>query len=415
MRIRKMAVSAVLVLTLTFLLTGCEQLREIIPGARLPENAQTEAKADGYGIYYTNVEATTLERRNYQTTATDFDGILNELIVQMQTPPTAEVISAFPSGVRITGCTMGVDNLTVDFNADYLSMNNVEEVLLRAAIVKTLTQLPGVFYVSITVDGQPLQESDGSTIGPMNEDTFIDVQGSGINTYHYMTVGLYFASSKGDKITRELRNIFYTEEPDFTKVIVEQIVRGPANSKLLPIVSPDVKVNSVTVSEGICTIDLSEEFLDTYKKRVKPESALYAIVNAVCDQCDNVDRVVFTVEGSQDVKFRDEISLNQEFERDATLIDPAEGTLEPETEVFLDGAEARLTARKEVEAQAAAADVTSAGTSKARTKATESVAETEAEPVKNHEDPKEAEAVKDAIANSGKAGVGVDPSLVEDN
>ena len=40
-------------------------------------------------------------------------------------------ISAMPDGVEINQCTMGIDEIQVDFNGAYLGISNVQEVLLQ--------------------------------------------------------------------------------------------------------------------------------------------------------------------------------------------------------------------------------------------------------------------------------------------
>lgn len=288
-----------------------------------------------YTVYYTNLEGTRLEGKSYQPVSDRFDGILSELLTEYQNPQYTDVAGAIPLGVSINGCAMGIDELVVDFNAAYLGISNIQEVLLRASLVKTLVQLPGVVRVRFTVDGQPLTDSDGREVAAMNEDTFIDTQGEGINSYHYVTLNLYFSNAAGDKVVKEVRNVFYSSNLIMEKVIVEQIIRGPINEKLLPVADPSVLIKNVQISHDICVIDLDSKFnQEPENKGVKPETTLYAFVNAICDACD-VKGVQFKIDGESDVRFRGQVNLDQVFERDAEMID-ASGSSEPLTEIFLD-------------------------------------------------------------------------------
>ena len=97
-----------------------------------------------YTIYYTNLSGTRLEEKSYTPTSDRFDGILKELLEQFKNSAYSDVVSAMPLGVEINGYTMGVDDLQVDFNGAYLGLSNVQEILLRTGLVKTLIQLPGV-------------------------------------------------------------------------------------------------------------------------------------------------------------------------------------------------------------------------------------------------------------------------------
>ena len=90
-----------------------------------------------FTIYYTNLSGTRLEEKNYTPKSDTFDGILEELLYEYEYPGYGDVASALPTGVSIDGYTMGVDDLQVDFSATYLGLSNVQEVLLRASLVKT--------------------------------------------------------------------------------------------------------------------------------------------------------------------------------------------------------------------------------------------------------------------------------------
>ena len=396
-------------------------------GCGKTESGQSTQDNKTYTIYYTNLAGTKLEEKEYVPVSDRFDGILTELLEQFQNAPSAELSSAMPLGVEINGYTMGVDNLQVDFNAAYLGISNVQEVLLRAGLVKTLLQLPGVLRVTFTVDGQPLTDSEGKEVPAMNEDTFVDSQGNGINSYHSVTLNLYFSNAAGDKVVKEMRNVFYSSNLIMEKVIVEQIIRGPVNERLLAVTDPSVTIRSVKISRGICVIDLDEKFNTAPNSGVEPETALYAFVNAICDACD-VRGVQFRINGESEVRFRGQVSLDQVFERDPDTIE-ASGLSEPLTEIFLDeeGIETEWEA-DETEAGAGetqAAQVISGENGALLpegsdgTKADAEVSEKDTESAEGsretqEDSEKETETPSAAHSAGNGSGVGVDPALVED-
>lgn len=396
----------------------------------------TKDSTKGYKIYYTNLTGTRLVEKEYVPSSDRFDGILSELLAEFTNPAYSDVISAMPLGVSINSYTMGVDDLLVDFNASYLGISNVQEVLLRAGLVKTLVQLPGVARVRLTVDGQPLRDSDGREVAAMNEDTFIDNQGNGINSYHYVTLNLYFSNATGDKVVKEMRNVFYSSNLIMEKVIVEQIIHGPANEKLLPVVDPSVLVKNVQISKDICIIDLDSKFNTVPGNGVvEPETCLYAFVNAICDACD-VEGVQFRIEGESDVRFRGQINLDQVFYRDADIIE-ATGVSEPLAEIFLDEKGAETETVWQAQAEAASQEVQTV--EKSMEEETESGSTSSGEKTENvipevsysdQEEESGAPDPEDLPDNSSSAGgspnssanglgvgkgIGVDPALMEDD
>ena len=355
-----------------------------------------------YTIYYTNLSGTRLEEKNYTPKSDTFDGILEELLYEYEYPGYGDVASALPTGVSIDGYTMGVDDLQVDFSATYLGLTNVQEVLLRASLVKTLVQIPGVLRVRFTVDGQPLTDNEGREVAAMDEDTFIDSKEDGINSYHYVTLNLYFSNPTGDKVVKEMRNVYYSSNLIMETIIVEQIIRGPVNEKLLPVVDRGVLIKNVQISGDVCIIDLDSRFNITPNDTdVEPETCLYAFVNAICDACD-VKGVQFEIEGNSDVRFRGQVSLDQVFERNPDIIE-ASGAAEPLGEVILDE-EGMETETVDRDSAGRAADNENPDTE----------SHTSLKTVENETDEEKAGGSSSG-SKVNNSGVGVDPALVEDN
>ena len=298
-----------LALGVLFLLAGC----------KAKPVGDSEEK-NGYAIYYTNAEHSKLLESRYELQEETFEGMLTELLDQLQHPENAELTSVFPDGVSINEYTIGVDSLMIDFSGSYIGMNNVEEILLRAGTVKTLVQLPGIYTISFTVDGQPLIEpSSGNPVGPMRGETFVDSRDDSINSYQSLDLKLYFPSYDGSQLVAEEQSAFYSSNLIMERVIIEQLLKGPKTPGLLTIAPSSTLINSVKVSDRICVIDLDSTFNRTFTTQLKPEVVLYAIVDSLMDQCD-IDGVAFRINGDADVRFQNEISLDQVFTEDRSLI-----------------------------------------------------------------------------------------------
>ena len=83
---------------------------------------------------------------------------------------------------------------------EYKKLSPSSEVLVRAAIVRTMTQLEGISYVSVTVGGEALTDSLGNVVGPMTADLFIDNAGNEINAYEKTRLLLYFTNEDGERL-----------------------------------------------------------------------------------------------------------------------------------------------------------------------------------------------------------------------
>ncbi len=301
---------------LLLFLCGCARKDALQEEAARSDSADT----DSFLVYCTNSEGTKLNTVSVRPEAENFEGIVKELLANFADPKGDENFTLLQDGTAINSYSVGVDTLTVDFNAAYLGLSNVREILLRAGIVKTLVRVPGIIFVQITVDGQPITESSGEKIGPMNEDTFVSSKGDAINSYRQTDIKLYFPDTNGEKLIAEDREAVYSTNVIPERVIVEKIIEGPKTEGVLPVTSSAVEINSVKVNDGICTIDLDIGFNQTYDERVTPEACLYAFVNSIVEQCD-CEKVRFLIDGSDTVRFRGQINLEQLFTRDVRLLD----------------------------------------------------------------------------------------------
>lgn len=299
----------VLLMAAVLLLGGCGQKAE---------------EESSYKVYYVNTTGTRLVEADYSPSAQTFEEMMDELLGQLETPPAgaASFVSALKDGVTVNGYERGIDALRIDFSGEYYDLSNTDEVLLRAAVVKTFSQVPGVTKVMITVDKEQLKDADGELIQPMDANSFIDTKEGGINSYQYATLILYFANSEGDKIAKETRSLHYSSNMVLERLVVEQLIAGPEESGLKAVLGNNVRIQNLYVQNGICTINFDAEFNRAPSENPPDaQAALYAIVNSICETCDNVSGVRFEIDGDSDVMFRDAVSLDQVFMMDRTYIE----------------------------------------------------------------------------------------------
>ena len=80
---------------------------------------------------------------------------------------------AIPKKVIVNSYNLLDGILTLDFSEEYLEISKDEEVLIRAAVVLTLTQIESVDYVAFTVNDSALTRRDGTIIGNMQATDFV--------------------------------------------------------------------------------------------------------------------------------------------------------------------------------------------------------------------------------------------------
>ena len=142
--------------------------------------------------------------------------------------------------------------------------------------------------------------------------------GSALHSYQDATLKLYFSNETGDALKEETVTVKYSSNVSMEKLIVEQILKGPSQSGEYPTLNPDTKVLGVTVKEGICYVNLDENFLNvTYD--VTPEVAIYSLVNSLIEGTD-ASKVQISVNGETKVSYMDSLDLSEPLKMNGNLV-----------------------------------------------------------------------------------------------
>lgn len=302
---KKWLFSALCILVLTFL-SGCSAREE-------------QAEGDVYQIYYVNKDQTKVLWNDYVTDTEDTRGVLEELLEQLgKMPEKMEYNPPLTGDVSLLDYTLDNETLTLSFDERYKEQKPVTEVLTRAAIVRTLTQIGGVEYVIMQVRNEPLMDNLGNVIGAMSADMFLDNAGNEINSYEQVKLRLYFANQSGDALIETSRRGAYSSNISMEKLIVEQLIKGPNGDNIYPTINPNTKIISVTVKDGTCYVNLDESFLRQVSG-VSAEVTIYSITNSLVE-LSNVNKVQISINGETDVMFCESVSLNTIFERNLDIV-----------------------------------------------------------------------------------------------
>ena len=108
-----------------------------------------ETTDSAYHIEYLNKEKTKIVNVPYEPESTDREELIPELLNALSTEPEeVECRKTIPGDVKVLDYRLEGSLLTVYFDANYSTMNAVEEVLCRAAVVRTMTQIAGINCVT---------------------------------------------------------------------------------------------------------------------------------------------------------------------------------------------------------------------------------------------------------------------------
>ena len=273
-----------------------------------------------YKIYYLNASMTRLAPREYHTDTKGQEELVAELMNEfLNVPNDVDSQVALSDKVGYLGYRQEERVLFLYFDAGYtnrVNMKNTREILCRAALAKTMTQIDGIDYISIYVADQPLLDSYGNPVGVMADSDFIEGI-SDINAYEKSQLRLFFADETGSRLVEESREVVHSINTSLERLIVEELIKGPGTEGGFPTLPGDTKLLNVSLNENICYINFDSTFLNNTLE-VKEYIPIYSIVNSL-SEISTVSKVQITINGSQDVMFRDVISLNTQFERNLEI------------------------------------------------------------------------------------------------
>lgn len=219
--------------------------------------------------------------------------------------------------------------VSVELSEAYGDLTGMHRTIAEYCLTLTLSQLEGVEAVSIYCDGVPT--ALGLTAGDV---LLYDIQS---NPYEKQ-VRLYF-SDGGELLTEELRGLSVDEDMPAERYVVEELLRGPVDEGLSTLLPEGTRLLSVSTRDGICTVDLSGEFVSgNYPDDQSRRLAVYSLVNTLTALPD-VDAVNLYADGAP-VEHFGLLNTDQPLEGCEALIGPVNNARgEVETTLYFLGSD----------------------------------------------------------------------------
>jgi germination protein M len=258
-------------------------------------------------VYYLNADGNALIQAVYPMM--DVDGVLDKM----------KTHALLPKGVEIQNYKLDRLQLQLHFNEAYSEMNKSTEVLVRAAIVQTMMQLEEVEFVSFYIGKEPLRDNDGSVVGLMTAQDFVQNTGSSIDSYQTTDLRLYFADKEGKQLKETLKsNIRYNANTAIERLVVEQLMKGTSVTGSQSVIPKTTKLLGVSVKDGVCYVNFDSKFVtDSYD--LNPEVTIYAVVNSIITNA-NVTKVQILIDGANDAMYKNIVDLSKPLEWNVNLV-----------------------------------------------------------------------------------------------
>ena len=281
-----------------------------------PEQKNESSINMGVEIYYAQNIGSTLSAEIHEIDGVSVYGMAISALEKMKEKPKSEnLVSAIPSEVEINDVVVNKKRITVDLSEEYLSLKAGDEMICRSAIVWTLTGLYFVDGVSFTVNGAPITKVSGEELGIMTRENLIinaEIDPEPTNSTRAITI--FFADAKGEKLVKEEIRVNVNINENLEKYIMEALIAGPTEEGHVRTVPAETKIRDIKSADGICYVDLSEDFVLKHSGSEQAEKlTVYSIVNSLT-KLSSIEKVQFLIEGEKRSQYKGWIEFDKPFE-----------------------------------------------------------------------------------------------------
>ena len=272
----------------------------LVPLLLLPAGCRREEPArTAYDLYFQEADLTYSAGESpfrtetvylYDAETDSAPRLAEALISELLKGPADETLkSTLPAGTTLLSLEIEGDRARVDLSPSYESLSGVALTLADSAIAMTLSQVPEVSSVQITVRGRELAYREQPVLNL--RDILLTPEEDVIST---VEARLYFLNQEGRLTAAE--QILDLYEGDTQVSAVAKALEGrPEGRDLLSPLPEGFQVKSVWLEEDICYVNLSSALLEGLG-----ESALQTALRALEDSLSSleaVEEVRFLVDG----------------------------------------------------------------------------------------------------------------------
>jgi len=300
--------SLVITLSVLFSFTACD--------AVIVDDSNNKIEG-AYSLYYLSADANEIVPYDYMPKQRKAASLVEEFMEKLAMQPADDLcMETIPRYIILQDYSLEKKQLSLYFNELYSNLPIDREVLTRAAIVRTLTQIQGVECVYFYVAEKPLKDAMGKYVGMMTADSFVENVGRQINIISPQNITLYRPTEDGLNLIKVTKQVYTSNTYSAEKLIITHLMES--DDKYKSVISEGTKLISISTMDGVCFVNFDSGFL-AQDYMLSEEVIIYAIVNSLCE-LPNVNKVQILVNGDTDFVYRDEMTLQELYERNLDIV-----------------------------------------------------------------------------------------------
>lgn len=198
--------------------------------------------------------------------------------------------STIPAGTALVSLTLEGQRAVVDMTSGYGALSGVGLAMADYAVALTLTQLPEISTVSVTVRGRELGYRGSQVFSP--DDVLLSTTEDVVDT---VTATLYLLDETGALRSYETLLELYEGDTQ-VQAVAAAVEEGAKDAGLFSPMPEGFAVRSVWLDQPVCYVNLSSAVLRDLEDLEAVPLALQALARSLCS-LDTVKEVQFLVDG----------------------------------------------------------------------------------------------------------------------
>ena len=232
-----------------------------------------------------------LRTETIQVEETESQAVAEALVKALLRGPRDETLkSPFPKGTALLSLELKGSRAVVDFSSAYGTLSGVALTLADQAVVLTLTQLPDILSVQITVRGRELAYRSEQILTA--REVLVAPEGDVVGT---LDVRLWFPDKDGI-LTEEPRTLDLYEGDTQVGALARALEEGPLEAGLSPVFPEGFRPRAVWQEEGVCYVNLSSALLAELPELGNLPLALESLSRSL-ESLETVEDTRFLVDG----------------------------------------------------------------------------------------------------------------------
>lgn len=213
------------------------------------------------------------------------------LMMELLAGPSDETLKrTIPAGTTLNSLRVEGTRAYVDLSSAYGLLSGVALTMADQSIALTLTQLPEILSVKITVRGEELAYRDKQVF--TGRDVLLAPAGDVVST---VNATLYFLDEEGH-LTAVRRTLDLYEGDTQVDVVVEAMEAGPVEKGLTSVLPEGFSTRAAWLEQDVCYVNLSSQLLELLPEDAQLNVTLNALGKALCS-LESVSETRFLVDG----------------------------------------------------------------------------------------------------------------------